>query len=115
MDITDVKIVLRNEEKLKAFASITLDECFVVTGLRIISGAQGYFVSMPSRRRRDGTYQDILHPINNEARKLIEDKVLDAFEYEINKWGGMEAFEANFEKYMGSVGYLNDDSEGMSN
>ncbi|MCL2689977.1 MAG: septation regulator SpoVG [Chitinispirillia bacterium] len=86
MEITDVRIVLvASQERLKAFASITLDSCFVVTGLRVISGPQGYFVSMPSRRRRDGSYQDILHPINNEARKMIEDKILDAFEAEINK------------------------------
>jgi stage V sporulation protein G len=87
VDITEVRITLRNEEKLKAFASITFDDCFVVRGLKVINGSQGYFVSMPSRKRKDGSYQDVAHPINNEMRKKIEDKVLDAFENELNKTG----------------------------
>jgi stage V sporulation protein G len=87
VDISEVRITLRNEEKLKAFASITFDDCFVVRGLKVISGSQGYFVSMPSRKRKDGSYQDIAHPINNEMRKKIEDKVLDAFETELGKGG----------------------------
>jgi stage V sporulation protein G len=87
VEITEVRITLRNEEKLKAFASITFDDCFVVRGLKVISGSQGYFVSMPSRKRKDGSYQDIAHPINNEMRKKIEDKVLDAFESELSKAG----------------------------
>ncbi|MFP4162993.1 MAG: septation regulator SpoVG [Chitinispirillaceae bacterium] len=92
MEITEIKISLRNEAKLKAFASITLDNCFVVRGLKVINGARGYFVSMPSRRRRDGTFQDLAHPINNEMRQKIEDEVLDAFENKLNSLGGSEAF-----------------------
>lgn len=84
MKITEVRITVRNEEKLKAFASITFDDSFVVRGLKVINGSQGYFVSMPSRKRKDGSYQDIAHPINNEMRKEIEDKVLDTFEKELN-------------------------------
>jgi len=91
VDITEVRITLRNEEKLKAFASITFDDCFVVRGLKVINGSQGYFVSMPSRKRKDGSYQDVAHPINNEMRKKIEDKVLDAFENELNKAGAAGA------------------------
>jgi stage V sporulation protein G len=87
VDITEVRITLRNEEKLKAFASITFDDCFVVRGLKVINGSQGYFVSMPSRKRKDGSYQDVAHPINNDMRKKIEDKVLDSFESELNKAG----------------------------
>jgi stage V sporulation protein G len=83
--ITEIRIALRDEEKLKAFASITFDDCFVVRGLKVINGSQGYFVSMPSRKRKDGTYQDIAHPINNDTRKEIEEKVLDAFETELNR------------------------------
>jgi stage V sporulation protein G len=87
MKITEIRITLRDEEKLKAFASVTFDDCFVVRGLKVINGAQGYFVSMPSRKRKDGTYQDIAHPINNDMRKEIEDRVLDAFETELNLAG----------------------------
>jgi stage V sporulation protein G len=90
VEITEVRVVLKNEAKLKAFASITLDDCFVIRGLKIISGAQGYFVSMPSRRRKNGTFQDLAHPINNEMRKKIEDSVLDAFETELNNPGARE-------------------------
>ena len=91
VDITEVRISLRNEDKLKAFASITFDDCFVVRGLKVISGSQGYFVSMPSRKRKDGSYQDLAHPINNEMRKQIESSVLDAFEAELNRSGGVVA------------------------
>jgi stage V sporulation protein G len=88
VEITEVRIILRNEEKLKAFASITFDDAFVVRGLRVINGTQGYFVSMPSRKKRDGTFQDLAHPISNELRKQIEDRVLDAFEQELNIQNG---------------------------
>ncbi|MBN1599962.1 MAG: septation regulator SpoVG [Chitinispirillaceae bacterium] len=84
MDITEVRVTLKNEERLKAFVTITLDDCFVVRGLRVISGSNGFFVSMPSRRTPKGTFQDIAHPINNEMRKKIETIVLDAFEAELN-------------------------------
>ncbi|MBN2037876.1 MAG: SpoVG family protein [Chitinispirillaceae bacterium] len=88
MEITEVRIILKNEEKLKAFANITFDDAFVVRGLKVINGNKGYFVSMPSRRKRDGTFQDLAHPINNDLRIQIEDKVLDAFEQELNMHGG---------------------------
>jgi len=87
VDITEVRVSIRNEDKLKAFASITFDNCFVVRGLKVISGSDGYFVSMPSRKHKDGTYHDVAHPINNEMRKQIEDRVLDVFEQELSKSG----------------------------
>ena len=82
MEITEVRITLKNEDKLKAFANITFNNEFVVRGLKVISGSQGYFVSMPSRRKKDGSFQDMAHPITNDLRKKIEDRVLDAFESE---------------------------------
>jgi len=81
--ITDVKISLRSEERLKAFVNITFDDEFVVRGLKVIEGNNGYFVSMPSRQRPDGTYQDIAHPINNEMRTRLEEVVLKAYEEEL--------------------------------
>lgn len=83
MEITEVRITLRDEEKLKAFANVTFDDAFVVRGLKVINGTNGYFVSMPSRKRPDGTYQDIAHPINNEMRRMIEDAVLGEYEREL--------------------------------
>jgi stage V sporulation protein G len=85
MEITEVRISLRDDAKLKAFASITLDDCFVIRGLKIIKGQNGTFVAMPSRKRKDGEYQDIAHPINNSTRKWLEDIVLAKFEDEMAK------------------------------
>jgi stage V sporulation protein G len=82
MHITDVRVAIRQDSKLKAFACITIDDCFVVRGLKIISGAAGIFVAMPSRRRPDGTYQDVAHPISTEARELLERTVLAAYDRE---------------------------------
>lgn len=80
MEITEVRITPRNDDgRLKAFANITFDSCFVVRGLKIITGNDGLFVSMPSRKRGDGTYQDIAHPIDNEMRNTIEETILDAY------------------------------------
>jgi len=83
VEITEVRITLRNEEKLKAFANVTFDGEFVIRGLKVINGNKGYFVSMPSRKRSDGTHQDIAHPINNAMRKRIEDRVMAAYEQEL--------------------------------
>jgi len=88
VNITEVKISLRNEERLKAFANITFDDEFVVRGLKVIEGNTGYFVSMPSRRRPDGTYQDIAHPINNEMRERLEKAVLSAYEEALARAAG---------------------------
>ena len=93
MEITEVRITLRREEKLKAFASITFDDCFVVRGLKVIRGSQGYFVSMPSRRRADGTFQDLAHPVNNEMRLKIEARVLEEFERQTAAAEGAEGGE----------------------
>lgn len=84
MEITEVRVTLKDEVKLKAFASITFDNCFVLRGLKVISGSQGYFVSMPSRRTRLGTFQDIAHPITNDMRAKIENAILDAFEKQLS-------------------------------
>jgi stage V sporulation protein G len=70
---------------LKAFASITLANCFVIRGLKIIEGKSGTFIAMPSRKRKDGEYQDIAHPINNEARATMEGAVLKAYREELER------------------------------
>jgi stage V sporulation protein G len=85
MEITEIRISLRTDNKLKAFASITLDNRFVIRGLKIIEGAKGVFVAMPSRKRPDGTFQDIAHPINNETRSWMEQKVIAAYHMEREK------------------------------
>ena len=83
MNITEIRITLRDDNKLKGFASITLDDAFVVRGLKIIEGASGPFIAMPSRKRRDGTFQDIAHPINMETREWMEGQIIAAYRQEL--------------------------------
>ena len=83
MEITEVRLTLRQEDRLKAFVSITFDNAFVVRGLKVIEGNTGLFVAMPSRRRKDGEFRDIAHPINNETRRMIEDAVLKEYEEQL--------------------------------
>ena len=83
MEITEVRITLRDDEKLKAFASITLDNQIVIRGLKIIEGSGGLFIAMPSRQRRDGSYQDVAHPINRETRLWLEKEVVGAYKEEV--------------------------------
>ena len=93
MEITEIRISLRDDNKLKAFASITLDNCFVIRGLKIIEGAKGVFVAMPSRKRPDGTYQDVAHPINNSTRDWMEEQIIKAYKLEkerVEKEAGLE-------------------------
>ncbi|MBN1825119.1 MAG: septation regulator SpoVG [Candidatus Eisenbacteria bacterium] len=89
MEITEVRVTIRPDDRLKAFASVTFDDCFVVHGLKVIEGNNGLFVAMPSRRRSDGTYQDIAHPINNEMRALVEDRVLGMYRDQLTKAGSL--------------------------
>ena len=79
MEITDVKVFPVDEDKLRAYVTITLDGCFVVRDLKVIHGNTGLFVAMPAKKRKDGTYKDIAHPICNEFRQLLELEVLNEY------------------------------------
>ncbi|HTK31511.1 MAG TPA: septation regulator SpoVG [Candidatus Saccharimonadaceae bacterium] len=83
MEITEVRVSLRNDEKLKAFVSITLNDSFVIRGLKIIRGNSGLFVAMPSRKRPDGQHQDLAHPINDQTRKYLTERVMAEYEKEL--------------------------------
>ena len=87
MEITEVKVFPVNEERLKAYVSITLDNCFVIRDLKIINGNNGLFVAMPSKKRKDGQFKDIAHPLNNETREMIENKIFESYEAELKKMG----------------------------
>lgn len=76
MEITEVKVFPIQEEKLKAFVSIVFDQCFMVNDIKIIQGKDGLFISMPSRKKKNGEFKDVAHPLNNETRRMIEDRVL---------------------------------------
>ncbi len=80
MDVTEVRVFPVDEDKLRAYVTITFDHCFVVRDLKIIRGNTGLFVSMPRKRRKDGTYKDIAHPLNNETRRMIEEKIIAEYE-----------------------------------
>ncbi len=88
MEITEVKVFPVNEEKLKAYVTIVLDECFVVRDLKIINGATGLFVAMPSKKRADGSYKDVAHPLNKATRMTMEKKILEAYLAEIKRGVG---------------------------
>lgn len=84
MRITDVRVrmVKKEDSKLKAVASVTFDDCFVVHDIKVIEGNEGCFIAMPSRKTADGEYKDIAHPIKTETREEIIKSVLSAFEEE---------------------------------
>lgn len=80
MEITEVKVFPIQEEKLKAFVSIVFDQCFMVNDIKIIQGRDGLFISMPSRKKKNGEFKDVAHPLNNETRRMIETQVLAEYE-----------------------------------
>ena len=87
MKITEVNVFPVNEDRLKAYVSITIEGCFVVRDLKVIQGTSGLFVAMPSKKRKDGQFRDIAHPLNQETRAMIEDAVFAEFEKELGAMG----------------------------
>ena len=87
MEITEVRVypVSRPDERLLAYATLTFDDEFVVRDLRIIRGNGGVFVAMPSRKRQDGTYSDVAHPLRPELRKRIEAQVIMVYQQEVDR------------------------------
>lgn len=81
MDITDIRIrKVHSEGKLKAYVTVTFDECFVVHNVKVIEGGSGAFIAMPSRKTKSGEYKDVAHPIKTDFRTLLQDKILEAYE-----------------------------------
>ena len=87
MKITEVKIFPVTDEKLKAYVTITLDNCFVVRDLKIIKGGNGLFVAMPSKKRKDGTYKDVAHPLDAQTRREFEETIITFYKDELKKLG----------------------------
>ena len=87
MEITEVKVFPVSEDKLKAFVSIVLDACFMVNDIKVIRGKDGLFISMPSRKKKNGEFKDVAHPLNNETRRAIEVRVLDEYERVLGERG----------------------------
>jgi stage V sporulation protein G len=81
MDITDIRVrKVTGEGKLKAYVTVTFDDCFVVHNVKIIEGKSGVFIAMPSRKTRAGEYKDVAHPINPEFRAELQKKILDYYD-----------------------------------
>lgn len=87
MKISDVRIRLIGQEagKLKAVASLVIDDCFAVHDIKIVSGEGGAFIAMPSRKTPDGDYKDIVHPINSETRELFKNTIIEAYELALSE------------------------------
>lgn len=80
MKVTNVRVKkIEDKNRLKAVATITLNECFVIHELRLIEGENGMFVAMPSKRNNKGEFRDVCHPINKEFRQVIEETVLQTY------------------------------------
>ncbi len=80
MEITDIKVKKVNADgKLKAYVSLTFDNCFVIHNLKVIEGKDGIFVAMPNRKTKKGEFKDIAHPINSECRSIIQNKIIEEY------------------------------------
>ncbi len=80
MEITEVKVFpVKDGGRLKAYVTIVFDNAFIIRDLKVVEGHKGLFVSMPSRKRKDGTFRDVVHPLNPEMRSLIEEKVIGEY------------------------------------
>lgn len=80
MDITQVQVYPREGEKVKGYATIVLDDCFLVNDIKIISGKNGCFISMPAKKKKDGKFKDIAHPITKDLREQIEKAIFSEYE-----------------------------------
>ena len=80
MEITDVRLKkVNSEKKMKAIASVTFDNEFVVHDIKVIESQNGLFMAMPSRKNPNGVFKDIAHPINQDTRAKIEKAILEAY------------------------------------
>lgn len=105
MQITEVKVLpVNGDERLKAFVSIKLDGCFVVRDMKIINGNNGLFVAMPAKKMKDGTYRDLIHPLDQQTREMVEGLVLDEYKkVTTDNVTKLSVVQSTQEKYMATV------------
>jgi len=94
MNITEVVIRPVEDERLRAYVSLTFENALVIKDIKIVDGKNGLFVSMPSRRKKNGKYQDIAHPINTDFRKMMEDRIFSEYKEVMKEYGS----EINIER-----------------
>ena len=81
MQITELRIrKVEDEGKLRAYVTVTFDNCFVVHNVKIIEGKTGLFIAMPSRKTSAGEYKDVAHPISPEFRTELQNKIIAEYE-----------------------------------
>ena len=85
MKITDIRVrrVDKEDSKLRAVVSITIDDCFVVHDIKVIEGKDSLFIAMPSRKTKEGEYKDVAHPISTEVRSMLSDAIIEAYKKEL--------------------------------
>lgn len=98
MNITEIKIRRTyTEGRLRALVSVTIDEDLAVHDIKVIEGPERFFVAMPSRREESGVFRDVVHPITSEARQLMENEILEAYE----RYKAAEEVEQEILRYQG--------------
>jgi stage V sporulation protein G len=106
MKITDIRILLRDDDKLKAFVSVTFDDAFAVRGMKIIEGAKGTFLAMPSRKTAEDVYVDVAFPINRETRAWLEGHVMREYQRMLHDHPpGMTPGASRMSSVSGSAGF----------
>jgi stage V sporulation protein G len=89
MEITDIRVRrVEADGKLRAYVTVTFDDCFVVHNVKVIEGKSGTFIAMPSRKTKTGEYKDVAHPINSDFRRKLQDVILEAYSESDGDTGG---------------------------
>ena len=84
MEITDIRVRrVDTQGKLKAYVTVTFDDCFVIHNVKVIEGSERVFIAMPSRKTRSGEFKDVAHPITSEFRNTLQDRIVEAYEAEV--------------------------------
>jgi stage V sporulation protein G len=84
MEITDIRVRrVDTQGKLKAYVTVTFDDCFVVHNVKVIEGNDRVFIAMPSRKTRSGEFKDVAHPISSEFRQELQDRIVAAYESDV--------------------------------
>ncbi|MBI5598571.1 MAG: septation regulator SpoVG [Deltaproteobacteria bacterium] len=104
MNITEVKVLpVDGDERLKAFVSIKLDGCFVIRDMKVIKGNTGYFVAMPAKKMKDGTYRDLVHPLDTPTRQMVENSVMSEYQRVVAEGGERANIHSMGDKFMISM------------
>lgn len=85
LNITEIKIFLVNEEQLKAYITMVISGSFIIRDIKIINGKEGLFISMPSKKMKNGSFKDIAHPLNKEVRSFVEEAIFKRYKEEVHK------------------------------